>query len=76
MSSQLPGRQSPEPEFQSGIQQRDPPASGKIGPSSSSARPTAEYAQQKSEEEKQYNLRSNPVHNLEKIEEAKFAKSK
>lgn len=74
MSAQLSGRQSPDPERQSGIQQQDPPSSGKIGASSSS-RPAPEFAQQKSDEEKQH-LQSNPEHPLEKIEAEKYAKTK
>ena len=31
MSSQVPGRQSPPPERQSGKQQQDPPATGGVG---------------------------------------------
>lgn len=73
MSAQLSGRQSPDPERQSGIQQQDPPSSGKIGPSSS--RPDPEFAQHQSEDDKQ-RLKSNPEHPLEKIEAEKFAKTK
>ncbi|KAJ5112412.1 hypothetical protein N7532_000457 [Penicillium argentinense] len=75
MSSQFPGRQSPEPELLSGAQQRDVPGSGKIGSSmSSSSKPAPEFAQKKSNEQKQEHLTSNPVHALEKIEAAKYAK--
>ncbi|KAJ5172573.1 hypothetical protein N7492_005166 [Penicillium capsulatum] len=74
MSAQLSGRQSPPPERQSGIQQQEPPASGKIG--SSSSRPDPEFAQHQSDEEKQHTLTSNPVHRLEQIEAEKYAKTK
>ncbi|KAJ5569777.1 uncharacterized protein N7459_009207 [Penicillium hispanicum] len=75
MSAPLPGRQSPDPERQTGAQQRDPPASGKIGPSGSSSRPAPGFAQQQSEEAKSHRLPSNPEHPLEKIEAEKFAKA-
>ncbi|KAJ5890161.1 hypothetical protein N7504_010971 [Penicillium tannophilum] len=71
-STQNAGRQSPPPERQSGIQQRDPPASGKIGDSSS--RPAPEFAQDESNRSKSDTLTSNPEHPLEKIEAAKYAK--
>lgn len=66
------GRQSPPPERQSGIQQRDPPSSGKIGDSSS--RPAPEFAQQESDQSKSNTLTSNPEHPLEKIEADKYRK--
>lgn len=72
MSAPFSGRQSPPPERQSGIQQQDPPASGKIG--ASSERPAPEFAQQASNAQKERQLDSNPEHPLEKIEAAKFAK--
>lgn len=75
MSSQYPGRQSPDPENLSGAQQHDIPGSGKIGSSmSASTRPAPEYAQQKSDEQKRHSLQSNPEHELERIEAAKYAK--
>lgn len=73
MSAQASGRQSPPPELQSGIQQQDPPASGKIG-STTASRPAPEFAQQESDAQKESMLKSNPEHPLEKIEAAKFAK--
>ncbi|KAJ5635084.1 uncharacterized protein N7484_008397 [Penicillium longicatenatum] len=72
MSSQNAGRQSPPPERQSGIQQQDPPSSGKIGASSS--QPAPEFAQQESDRSKSETLTSNPEHPLEKIEAAKYKK--
>lgn len=74
MSAPASGRQSPPPERQSGIQQQDPPASGKIGDASSSSRPAPEFAQQESEAQKANVLTSNPEHPLDKIEAAKFSK--
>ncbi|KAJ5242921.1 uncharacterized protein N7469_001248 [Penicillium citrinum] len=73
MSSQLPGRQSPDPERLTGSQQKDVPGSGKID-ESLGARPAPEFAQQKSEENKRNSLPSNPEHPLEKAEAAKYAK--
>ncbi|KAJ6103714.1 hypothetical protein N7486_003936 [Penicillium sp. IBT 16267x] len=72
MSSQNAGRQSPPPERQSGIQQREPPSSGKMGASSS--RPASEFAQQESNRSKSETLTSNPEHPLERIEAAKYHK--
>lgn len=71
-NSQTAGRQSPPPERQSGIQQRDPPSSGKMGDSSS--RPAPEFAQQDSDRSKGETLTSNPEHPLEAIEAAKYKK--
>ena len=71
MSAPNAGRQSPSEDRQSGIQQRDPPASGKIG---SSSRPAPEEPQQKSDHTKEHSLKSNPEHPLEKIEAEKYAK--
>lgn len=75
MSSQYPGRQSPDPETLTGAQQHDIPGSGKIGSSmSSSTRPAPEFAQQQSEKEKRHSLQSNPEHEFERIQAAKYAK--
>ena len=74
MSAPNPGRQSPEPETQSGEQQRSPPASGKIGSSMSSSRRAPEFGQQSSDDTKLHGLSSNPEHPLDKIEAEKFAK--
>lgn len=75
MSSQYPGRQSPDPETLTGPQQHDTPGSGKIGSSmSSSGRPAPEFTQQQSEKEKRHSLQSNPEHEFEKIQAAKYAK--
>lgn len=72
MSAPASGRQSPPPERQTGIQQQEPPASGKIGGSSS--RPAPEFAQQESEQHKESRLESNPEHPLDKIEAGKYVK--
>ncbi|KAJ6108494.1 hypothetical protein N7523_009817 [Penicillium sp. IBT 18751x] len=72
MSAPYPGRQSPPPERQSGAQQNDPPASGKIA--DASVRPDAEFGQNESNESKAHGLESNPTHPLEKLEEAKYKK--
>ncbi|KAJ5915982.1 hypothetical protein N7454_010889 [Penicillium verhagenii] len=72
MSAQHSGRQSPPEDRQSGIQQRDPPSSGKIG--SSSSRPASDFAHQESERSKSETLTSNPEHPLEKIEADKYKK--
>lgn len=72
MSAPYPGRQSPPPERQSGAQQGDPPASGKIG--NPSVRPESDFAQQESDQHKAHGLQSNPEHPLEKVEAAKFNK--
>ena len=77
MSSQNAGRQSPDPERQTGSQQQDVPGSGKIDDAlsaSGASRPAPESAQQQSEKQKQTSLQSNPVHPLERAEEAKYAK--
>ncbi|KAJ5974287.1 hypothetical protein N7481_011497 [Penicillium waksmanii] len=74
MSSQLPGRQSPEPSNLTGAQQHDVPGSGKIGSTMGNARPAPEFSQDKSEQQKRSSLESNPEHPLEKIEAAKYAK--
>lgn len=70
MSAPNQGRQSPDPERQTGAQLQDPPAEGKVG-----AAPSATYAQDKSEEVKQHGLESNPAHPLEKAAEDKTSKT-
>lgn len=72
MSAPNAGRQSPPPESQSGAQQQDPPASGKIG--GNAPRPASDFAQHESDEQKNQSLKSNPEHPLDKVEEAKFSK--
>ncbi|KAJ5233056.1 hypothetical protein N7468_006012 [Penicillium chermesinum] len=74
MSAPNSGRQSPPEERQSGIQQGQPPATGKMGASSSA--PPQDFAQQKSDETKNAKLESNPAHPLGHIEAEKFAKTK
>lgn len=69
MSAPKAGRQSPDPETQSGAQQQDVPGSGRVLPEY--APPSGdEYAKQSSEETKG-RLKSNPVHPLEKREKGK-----
>lgn len=70
MSSRVPGRQSPDPERQSGAQQRDPPSAGKA-PDEYKHDP--EYAKRESERERSA-LESNPVHPLDRYVAAKFAR--
>lgn len=72
MSSQNAGRQSPEPENQSGAQQQAPPASNinKQG-----GAPSQEYAQQASNEQLS-GLSSNPTHPLAKHSEETTSKKK
>ncbi|KAJ5368501.1 uncharacterized protein N7496_008261 [Penicillium cataractarum] len=72
MSAPYPGRQSPEPETQSGIQQRDPPSHGKLG--DPSTRQAPEFSYEKPEAKAPVLDGSNPKHPLEDIEAAKFKK--
>jgi len=62
LSAPNPGRQSPDPERQSGAQQQSPPASGRASPERA---PSPGHAQRESERAKQTVLQSNPVHPLE-----------
>lgn len=62
-----PGRQSPEPECQTGPQQQDIPGSGKTVPEHAPS--SDKYAQEKSEQAKA-RLESNPVHPLDARAEA------
>ncbi|KAJ5176132.1 uncharacterized protein N7482_002009 [Penicillium canariense] len=71
MSAPYPGRQSPEPERQSGPQLNEPPSSGKIA--GSSVRPAPEFSHEKADQRDQP-LESNPKHILEDIEAAKYKK--
>lgn len=66
-----PGRNSPEPETQSGAQQQDPMFSKRIA---IDTRPAAELGHKLSEDG-DLELPSNPVSLLEKIEAAKYGKS-
>ncbi|OOQ85392.1 hypothetical protein PEBR_26322 [Penicillium brasilianum] len=72
MSAPRPGRQSPEPETQSGAQQRDPPSHGKLDGSSTSQAP--EFSYEKADPKANTLGGSNPKHPLEDIEAAKFKK--
>lgn len=69
------GRQSPEPETQTGEQIHDLPGSGKAN-----AAPSSTHAQEKSDESKNKSaseggLESNPVHPLQANAESKVAKN-
>lgn len=72
MSAPYPGRQSPEPERQSGAQVNDTPATGKIG--DPSVRPDPGFSQKESDKSKAHGMESNPTHPMEKLEEAKYKK--
>ncbi|KAJ9235479.1 hypothetical protein DTO271D3_8274 [Paecilomyces variotii] len=71
MSAPRGGRQSPDPERQSGAQLQEVPGSGHTRPEQA---PSPEHAQKSSNETKEHGLESNPVHPLEKIEAEKFSK--
>lgn len=71
MSAPNPGRQSPEPERQTGAQQRDPMSAGKTAPE---LRGDPRHSQQESEDTKNNKLESNPVHRLEEAEAKKLEK--
>ena len=68
MSAPQPGRQSPDPETQSGAQ-KDAPESGKID-----AAPSATHAKDKSEEHKHEGLSSNPKGPMEDAAHEKVSK--
>jgi hypothetical protein len=72
MSAPNAGRQSPEPETQTGAQQQETPGTGRT---SVGSHPSPEQSAHSSEEFKK-TLQSNPEHPLEKIEAEKFAKGK
>ncbi|KAJ5283280.1 hypothetical protein N7505_001260 [Penicillium chrysogenum] len=71
MSAPKAGRQSPEPEHQSGAQQRDPMFSKHT---TIDTRPAAELGQELSEGSS-LQLPSNPVPHLEEIEAGKYGKA-
>ncbi|KAJ5747584.1 uncharacterized protein N7511_009280 [Penicillium nucicola] len=73
MSAPYPGRQSPDPENQSGAQLNDTPGTGKT---SLGSHPSAEDAKKSADDFKFHGLTSNPEPLLEKIEAAKYAKGK
>ncbi|KAI9833165.1 MAG: hypothetical protein M1819_003788 [Sarea resinae] len=69
MSAPNAGRQSPEPETQSGAQQQDPQGSGQVDSGSSNA-----AAQESSDKTKHKGLESNPTGVLEHASEQKTTK--
>ena len=70
MSAPNQGRQSPDPENQSGAQQQDVPAGGHAD-----SAPSEAYAKDSSENAKQSDtLSSNPEHILDKTADAKISK--
>jgi hypothetical protein len=73
MSAPYAGRQSPDPERQTGAQVNDTPGTGKT---TMGSHPSSEDAQHAADEFKTHGLKSNPEHPLEKIEAEKFAKGK
>ncbi|XHG03311.1 hypothetical protein AWENTII_006622 [Aspergillus wentii] len=71
MSAPYPGRQSPEPETQTGAQLQDPPSWGRTDPE---YRGAPRHSQDESEETKS-KLESNPPPSrYEQIEESKYVK--
>ena len=70
MSAPYQGRQSPEPERQTGGQLHEPPASN---PNEQGAAPSLDHAKDASEQQKA-NLPSNPTGPLEKAAEEKTSK--
>jgi hypothetical protein len=86
MSAPHQGRQSPSPSRQTGAQERDPMASGKVSEETAEQQPEHgyDYAQRggvvaedpkgESETAKEFKLESNPVHPLEHEAEAKAGK--
>jgi hypothetical protein len=71
MSAPYPGRQSPEPETQSGAQQRDPPSTGKLG---SSLYRAPEFSYERGDPKAGAGLESNPTQRYEEVEAAKYKK--
>lgn len=72
MSNPNEGRQSPDPETQTGAQLHDPPSHGKLD--DFSTRPTPEFSYEKSDQKGPTLNGSNPKHVLEDIEAEKFKK--
>lgn len=70
MSAPNAGRQSPEPERQTGAQQQDPNSN----PNNQGAAPSSEHAQDASKEQLK-NMSSNPVGVLDKAAEEKTSKT-
>ncbi|KKY21521.1 hypothetical protein UCRPC4_g03625 [Phaeomoniella chlamydospora] len=76
MSAPNEGRQSPEPERQTGAQLNEPPSSGKIGESGVPDGANVDtHAKQSSDKTKNSGLESNPVHPLAQAAEDKVSKS-
>ncbi|GAM88065.1 hypothetical protein ANO11243_060950 [Dothideomycetidae sp. 11243] len=71
MSAPNQGRQSPDPENQTGAQQQKPPASN---PNEQGAAPSAEHGKERSDEQKDQ-LESNPKGPLEDAAKEKTAKN-
>ncbi|KAJ5881980.1 uncharacterized protein N7529_000652 [Penicillium soppii] len=72
MSAPNPGRQSPEPETQSGAQQQDTPGTGRT---SVGTHPSPGHSAHESEKTKS-TLESNPAHRLAEIEAEKYGNEK
>ncbi|KAI9839800.1 MAG: hypothetical protein M1837_001999 [Sclerophora amabilis] len=69
MSAPYAGRQSPDPERQTGAQQQDPPSTGKAD-----AAPSSTSAKEESETTKNHGLESNPKGQLEDKAAEKLSK--
>lgn len=69
MSAPREGRQSPEPETQSGAQLSDPPSHGKLDDTSTD--PAPEFSYEKADGKGPRLPGSNPTHRLEEIEAEK-----
>ncbi|KAF3389068.1 hypothetical protein F1880_003287 [Penicillium rolfsii] len=72
MSAPREGRQSPEPETQTGAQLNDPPSHGKLDDTSS--HPGPEFSYEKADQKGSSLPGSNPTHRLEEIEAEKYKK--
>lgn len=71
MSAPNAGRQSPDPERQTGAQQQDPVSSGRTAPE---YRGEPNHSKRESDATKYTKLESNPHHPLEDIEARKYEK--
>lgn len=69
MSAPREGRQSPEPETQTGTQLSDPPSHGKLDDTSTD--PAPEFSYEKADGKGPWLPGSNPTHRLEEIEAEK-----
>ena len=72
MSSTKAGRESPDPEFLTASQQREPISFGRTAPE---LRGDPMHSKKESDEAKETKLESNPHHVLEDIEAKKFEKT-